>query len=168
MKHQHDMPIGARLLPEGGVHFTLWAPAASRLTLHHRRAPGAEPAQVPGRRDADGFWQATVPEAGPDTLYQWQADNGPLVPDPASRSNPDGPHGPSRVTDPAAFDWTVEGWTGRPWSDTVLYELHVGTFTPEGTFAAAMQRLPWLAEQGFTAIELMPVATFGGRHGWGY
>ncbi|MDA8449686.1 malto-oligosyltrehalose trehalohydrolase [Acidovorax sp. NCPPB 3859] len=168
MKHQHDMPIGARLLPEGGVHFTLWAPAASRLTLHHRSAPGAGPMQVPARRDADGFWQATVPGAGPDTLYQWQADDGPLVPDPASRSNPDGPHGPSRVTDPAAFDWTTEGWTGRPWSDTVLYELHVGTFTPEGTFAAATERLPWLAEQGFTAVELMPVATFGGRHGWGY
>ncbi|WP_026431098.1 malto-oligosyltrehalose trehalohydrolase [Paracidovorax oryzae] len=168
MKHQHDMPIGARLLPEGGVHFTLWAPAASRLTLHHRIAPGTEPAQVAARRDADGFWQATVREAGPDTLYQWQADDGPLVPDPASRSNPDGPHGPSRVTDPAAFDWKTEDWTGRPWNETVLYELHVGTFTPEGTFAAAMERLPWLAEQGFTAVELMPVATFGGRHGWGY
>ncbi|WP_019701087.1 malto-oligosyltrehalose trehalohydrolase, partial [Paracidovorax oryzae] len=120
------------------------------------------------RRDADGFWQATVREAGPDTLYQWQADDGPLVPDPASRSNPGGPHGPSRVTDPAAFDWKTEDWTGRPWNETVLYELHVGTFTPEGTFAAAMERLPWLAEQGFTAVELMPVATFGGRHGWGY
>lgn len=168
MTYRHDMPIGARLLPEGGVRFTLWAPAAERLALHYRTTPQADTTQADARPTRDGYWEAVVPDAGAETLYQWQAGDGPLVPDPASRSNPEGPHGPSRVTDPDAFDWQAKEWTGRPWKDVVLYELHVGTFTPEGTFAAAAERLQWLADQGFTAVELMPVATFGGHHGWGY
>ncbi|MDA8455205.1 malto-oligosyltrehalose trehalohydrolase [Acidovorax sp. GBBC 3334] len=168
MKHRHDMPIGASLLPEGGVRFTLWAPAAKQLTLQYRTAAHAAPGQAEAQRGEDGLWTVEIPQADAGTFYQWQPDGGPLVPDPVSRSNPHGPHGPSQVTDPSAFHWDDENWRGRPWNEVVLYELHVGTFTPEGTFAAAMGRLEWLVEIGITAVELMPVATFGGRHGWGY
>ncbi|WP_393938735.1 alpha-amylase family glycosyl hydrolase [Piscinibacter sakaiensis] len=90
------------------------------------------------------------------------------MPDPASRSNPDGVHGPSEVVDPNAFVWQHDGWTGRPWHEAVLYELHVGSFTPEGSFRAAARKLPALAALGITAVELMPLASFGGRRGWGY
>jgi 1,4-alpha-glucan branching enzyme/maltooligosyltrehalose trehalohydrolase len=108
-----------------------------------------------------------VASAGASTRYRFRIDGGLLVPDPASRSNPDGVHGASMVVDPRDFAWD-DNWHGRPWHEAVLYELHVGTFTPEGTFRAAEARLAELARIGITAIELMPLAAFGGRFGWGY
>ncbi len=166
MKHQHDMPFGATARPQGGVDFRLWAPAAQEPVLVYWSAHGAE-CRLTARCEGDGLWRCSASDADADTLYEWEVDGAQRVPDPASRHNPQGPMGPSRVTDPRAFDWDTD-WTGRPWHDAVIHELHVGTFTPEGTFAAAAQRLPHLADLGVTAIELMPVAAFPGRFGWGY
>lgn len=166
MRCQHDMPFGARLDEGGGATFRLWAPAAQRAELAIETGSG-KPELHPAEADAQGWWECTVPHAAAGTLYRWRIDGDLLVPDPASRQNPEGPHGPSCVVDPRQFEW--EGhWNGRPWRETVLYELHVGTFTPEGTFAAAAGRLQQLAEAGITAVELMPVADFAGRFGWGY
>ncbi|HET8744948.1 MAG TPA: malto-oligosyltrehalose trehalohydrolase [Ramlibacter sp.] len=165
MRCRHEMPFGARL-DARGVTFRLWAPAATRADVALAR--GSAPPEIhPAEADADGWWECHVPHATAGTLYRWRIDGGQLVPDPASRQNPEGPHGPSCVVDPKQFEWDG-GWTGRPWNETVLYELHVGSFTPEGTFAAAAERLRHLADTGITAVELMPVANFGGRFGWGY
>ena len=106
------------------------------------------------------------PAAG--SRYRFQIDGGLLVPDPASRANPDDVHGASRVVDPLAFDWNDGHWRGRPWEEAVVYELHVGTFTPQGTFAGVESKLDYLRELGVTAIELMPIADFPGRRNWGY
>ncbi len=130
----------------------------------------AEPALVPmpAQRAPDGWWHARPPMSPAGTPYQWQIDGSLTVPDPASRHNPHGPHRPSRVTDPDGYAWRCADWKGRPWPELVFYELHMGSFTPEGTYAAAARHLPRLAALGFTAIEVMPLATFGGDWGWGY
>jgi len=159
------MPFGARLVP-GGVTFRLWAPGARLAEVALDR--GSAPPEIhPAEADAEGWWECHVPGAAAGTLYRWRIDGGQLVPDPASRENPQGPHGASCVVDPLQFTWD-DGWNGRPWTETVLYELHVGTFTTEGTFAAAAGRLRHLVDTGITAVELMPVANFAGRFGWGY
>jgi maltooligosyltrehalose trehalohydrolase len=162
---QHDMPFGARPHSGGGATFRLWAPAAQRAEL--ALEGGATPELHSAEADAAGWWECHVPHAGAGSLYRWRIDGKLLVPDPASRQNPEGPHGPSAVVDPLQFEWD-NNWSGRPWNETVLYEMHVGTFTPEGTFNAAAERLQSLAHVGITAVELMPVASFGGRFGWGY
>src|SRR5207302_301473 len=100
--------------------------------------------------------------------YQFEINGQTKVPDPASRFQPSDVHGPSEVIDPAAFDWQDEHWRGRPWEEAVIYELHIGTFTPDGTFAAAEQRLDYLADVGITTVELMPIADFAGARNWGY
>ncbi|RYY61615.1 MAG: malto-oligosyltrehalose trehalohydrolase, partial [Comamonadaceae bacterium] len=127
----------------------------------------AQPRMVDAQRDDEGWWTCRVDGAAAGQLYHWRIDDELMVPDPASRYNPHGVHQPSQVVDPAAFAWD-DGWTGRPWSEVVLYELHVGAFTPEGTYAAAAGRLQDLADLGITAVELMPLADFPGRFGWGY
>src|SRR4051812_979465 len=160
------MPFGARLREGGGAAFRLWAPAARQVELAIETG-SASPALHPASADDQGWWECVVPEAAAGTLYRWRIDGNVLVPDPASRHNPEGPHGPSALVDPRQFEWDAS-WTGRPWADTVLYELHVGTFTREGTFAAAAQRLQHLVDTGVTAVELMPVANFAGQFGWGY
>ncbi|HWP20606.1 MAG TPA: malto-oligosyltrehalose trehalohydrolase [Burkholderiaceae bacterium] len=165
MQHVHDMPFGAALA-ERGVHFRLWAPGAREVRLVLQPGRDEERA-IEARRDDDGWCRVVVDEAGPGTLYLWEIDARQRVPDPASRFNPLGPHGPSQVVDPRKFEWST-GWKGRPWHETVIYEMHVGTFTPAGTYAAAEAQLPALAESGVTAIELMPLAAFPGRFGWGY
>jgi maltooligosyltrehalose trehalohydrolase len=156
------LPVGADLLPWGGASFRVWAPAPQRvdLVLEGDRV-------VPMEREADGYWSVVVRDAAPGTRYRYRLDGGDL-PDPASRFQPEGPHGPSVVVDPAAFAWTDRGWAGARLHGAVLYEMHVGTFTPEGTWAAAARHLPALAELGVNVIELMPVAEFPGRFGWGY
>ncbi len=166
MKHEHRMPFGASLNPGGGADFRLWAPAASAPVLICWAPGGAELRQA-AQSDGEGLWRCHAASADAHTSYLWEVDAGQRVPDPASRHNPDGPQGPSRVTAPRHFEWD-DNWAGRPWHEAVIYELHVGTFTPQGTFAAATQRLPYLADLGVTAIELMPVAAFPGRFGWGY
>ncbi|QHE86640.1 malto-oligosyltrehalose trehalohydrolase [Hydrogenophaga sp. BPS33] len=166
MKHQHTMPFGATLRPEGGAEFRLWAPDAQEPVLVYRNAHD-NLCRVTARCEGDGLWHCSVNDADAHTLYEWEVNGGQRVPDPASRHNPHGPMGPSRVTDPLAFEWDA-GWRGRPWCDAVIYEMHVGTFTAQGTFAAAAQRLAQLSDLGVTAIELMPVAAFPGQFGWGY
>ncbi|MBS1211455.1 MAG: malto-oligosyltrehalose trehalohydrolase [Proteobacteria bacterium] len=115
-----------------------------------------------------GWFERLSDEARASSRYRFRLDHGETVPDPASRFNPEDVHGPSVVVDPGTFAWQDHDWRGRPWEDAVVYELHVGTFTPEGTFRAILERLDYLVELGVTAIELMPVADFPGRWGWGY
>ena len=158
------MPFGAELLAEGGVRFRLWAPGARRAVL--ALEPG--PVLLPMRRGLGGWFELHCPAAGGGTRYRFLLDGRLRVPDPASRANPLGVQGPSQVVDPHAFTWTDAGWRGRPWAGAVGYELHVGTFTPEGRFTGVERRLDYLAELGVTAIELMPVAEFPGLRNWGY
>ena len=113
-------------------------------------------------------WHELVTEATAGTQYQFKVENNLLVPDPASRFQPSGVHGVSEVIDPKAYEWNDSGWRGRPWNEAVLYELHVGTFSPEGTYADAEKKLEYLADLGVTAVELMPLASFPGRRNWGY
>src|SRR5260221_4791509 len=164
MRREHAMPFGARGAG-GAIHFRLWAPACERVGLEIGRD---SPRSVPMQREPGGWHAASVEglKAGP--AYAFRVDDGAPVPDPASRSTPWGVNAPSALVDPGAFDWTDARWRGRPWHEAVVYELHVGTFTPEGTCRAAIQKLDHLADAGITAIELMPLAQFAGRRNWGY
>ncbi len=167
MKRIHTMPFGARLLADGGARFSLWAPAAQQLSLWYRPSLQTAENVIEAVRMEGGWWQANVADASAGTLYRWRVDGKLDVPDPASRSNPWGPHEPSVLTDPNNYAWAT-AWTGRPWHELVFYELHVGSFTPSGTFEEAARRLPELADLGFTAVQLMPLAGFAGQWGWGY
>jgi maltooligosyltrehalose trehalohydrolase len=160
------MPFGAQPAEGGGARFRLWAPAAARVDLELETPSVRE--RLALRALGDGWHELTAPEAAPGSRYRFVLESGLAVPDPASRFNPEDVHGASEVVDPAAYDWRDAGWRGRPWEEALLYELHVGAFTPEGTFAAARDRLPELAALGVTAVELMPVADFPGRRNWGY
>ena len=163
----HEMPFGACLQPGGGARFRLWAPDAHRVELV--RSAGPDAGSAPMRALPDGWFELAVPRADTSTRYAYRIDDDVnTVPDPASRANPDDVHAPSALVDPLAFDWHDEHWRGRPWHEAVIYELHVGCFTPAGTFLGAIERLDDLVALGVTAIELMPVSEFGGRRGWGY
>ena len=166
MRRRHDMPFGAALRDDGATRFRLWAPGARRveLALAHDVAR-AEVAMAP---HAGGWYETVAPDTPAGTRYAFRIDGGIAVPDPASRFNPEDVHAPSTVVDPYAFEWRDADWRGRPWEEAVVYELHVGTFTTEGTFAAVEGRLDYLAGLGVTALELMPVADFPGRRNWGY
>jgi maltooligosyltrehalose trehalohydrolase len=157
------LPVGAEP-GTAGVHFRVWAPDWGRVdvVVEGRRDPH------PLKPEPGGFHSALVPGVGPGALYRFRLDGGDAFPDPVSRFQPGGPHGPSEVIDPGVFPWTDAGWPGVRRDGQVLYEIHVGAFTPEGTWAAAMRQLPALAELGITLIEVMPVADFPGRFGWGY
>jgi maltooligosyltrehalose trehalohydrolase len=163
-------PVGAEVQP-GGVHFRVWAPAHPRVAVV--LGGGATPDNGrPARaielgHEGDGYFSGFVPEAGVGTRYRYRLGEA-LCPDPASRFQPEGPHGPSEVVDPGRFDWTDQGWRGPERRGLVLYEVHIGTLTPEGTWQAAARALPSLAELGVTVLEVMPVAEFPGRFGWGY
>jgi maltooligosyltrehalose trehalohydrolase len=152
--------FGPRIEPDGGVTFQLWAPAAKRveLVLDDLR---------PMRRLDDGWHRLTVRNAAVGTLYQFRIDGELDVPDPASAFQPRDVNGPSEIID-HGYDWRARDWRGRPWHEAVFLELHVGTFTPDGTFRAAVDKLDHLAETGITAIELMPLADFAGARNWGY
>ena len=147
-----------------GVTFRLWAPYCEEIVLD---LPG-EGAAHRMTRDPRGWHTHHVRGAGAGTLYGFRLPSGLRVPDPASRHQPEDVHGPSEVIDPRTYRWRDGGWSGRAWEECVAYELHVGTFTPEGTFRSAASRLPELAELGVTAVSLMPVADFPGRYNWGY
>ena len=163
------MPFGASVLPDSNVRFRLWAPAARIVELCLENHAGEE-IVLPMHRLTDGWFQLEAPpaQAVHGTLYRYRIDGGRGVPDPASRASPHDVHGPSQVVDAAAFAWQDGNWHGRPWHAAVIYELHVGTFTHEGSFMGAMQHLDYLAALGITAIELMPVADFPGTRNWGY
>ena len=128
----------------------------------------AGPADSPLTPEGNGYFSGYVANVGVGTRYRFRLDGGAAYPDPASRYQPEGPHGPSMVIDPAAFAWTDSTWPGLSIEGQVIYELHIGTFTAAGTFRAAIEKLPALAELGVTVLELMPVADFAGRFGWGY
>src|SRR4051794_3262708 len=159
------LPVGAEPQPEGGVHFRIWAPRVQRIAVEIEGAP-----PVPLREEAGGYYAGLVAEARPGMRYGVRTDTleDKLLPDPVSRFQPEGPQGPSEIVDPASFRWTDRDWRGRPREEMVVYEMHVGTFTPEGSWEAASRELPELAALGITCIELMPVADFAGRFGWGY
>jgi maltooligosyltrehalose trehalohydrolase len=140
----------------------LWAPDAKAVAVILENDTRFELTPI-----TDGWWQATA-NVGEGSLYSYRIDDEVNVPDPAARFAPRGLKGPCEVVDPRRFDWTDTQWRGRPWHRAVLYELHVGTFTPEGTFAAIEPRLRELAELGINTIELLPIATFPGERGWGY
>lgn len=169
MKRAHAMPFGATCLGLGGTRFRLWAPGAARVEL----ALGTtdDPERLPMHAVDGGWHELEVSGAGPGTRYRYLPATGDvphLVPDPASRYNPDDVHGASQVIDPHAYAWSDDTWRGRPWEEAVIYELHLGAFTAEGSYGAAQKHLPELAALGITAIELMPVADFPGRRNWGY
>ena len=163
-RRRHSMPFGAQLTADGKVRFRLWAPAAREveLVLHDP----VRALKVPAL--GDGWFELTTGDARVGSRYGYRIDGRIEVPDPASRANPDDVHGPSEVIDSTAFEWDDPAWRGRPWHEAAIYELHVGTFSPEGTFAGVEKKLGHLAELGVTAIELMPIADFPGKRGWGY
>jgi maltooligosyltrehalose trehalohydrolase len=163
LRRSHQMRFGPELT-DGGVRFRFWAPKHDRIQLKIHGDDEPRPMQS----GSDGWHQLEVAGAGPGTLYQFVLPDGLHVPDPASRFQPRDVHGPSEVIDPAAYRWADGNWRGRPWHEAVVYELHVGAFSPEGTFAGAAERLDDLAELGVTAIELMPIADFPGQRNWGY
>ncbi|HWA39355.1 MAG TPA: malto-oligosyltrehalose trehalohydrolase [Burkholderiales bacterium] len=155
------MNFGAQVLAGGGVRFRLWAPAAARVEVV------IDGTRLPMKASGDGWFEREERAARAGTLYRYCIDDEVLVPDPASRFQPQDCEGPSEVIDPAAFPWK-DGWKGRPWSEAVVYELHVGTFSPRGDYRGVAEKLPHLASLGVTAIELMPLSDFAGRRNWGY
>lgn len=153
---------GPRLLHDGRWQFGLWAPSQDKVLL-----------DIDGRclvmkARADGWHSVTTDAVKAGARYRFRLSGGISVPDPASRFQPDGVFGPSALCDPSAYRWHLPEWKGRPFEETVLYELHIGTFTRKGTFESATAHLPRLADTGFTALEIMPLAQFPGKRGWGY
>jgi malto-oligosyltrehalose trehalohydrolase len=166
MKRTHDMPFGAQCRSDGSVRFSLWAPAATRVDLCLNGETSCRYLAL--RPSLDGRFELVTPEAHPGSHYQFLIDRERRVPDPASRFQPLDVHGASEVIDPAAFDWHDENWRGFPWDQSVIYELHTGTFSPAGSFRGIEERLDYLVELGVNTIELMPVADFPGERNWGY
>jgi maltooligosyltrehalose trehalohydrolase len=152
--------FGANLHPDG-VTFRLWAPAARRVELMLERAR-------PMQALPDGWYETTIAAAGAGTLYKFRIDGELEVPDPASHFQPQDVSGPSEIIDHGKFVWQADDWRGRPWEDAAFLELHIGTFTPAGSFRATIERLDHVVDTGVTAIELMPLADFSGRRNWGY
>jgi maltooligosyltrehalose trehalohydrolase len=161
------LPIGAEVVP-GGVHFRVWAPRCESVEVVFESASGSWPVEMELDAEGNGYFSGLVPGAGAEALYRLRLDGGEAFPDPASRFQPQGPHGPSEVVDPSTFAWTDQDWRGVRRDGQVLYEMHIGTFTREGSWEAAARELPELADLGITVIELMPVAEFPGEFGWGY
>jgi maltooligosyltrehalose trehalohydrolase len=163
--------VGAELTttPEAGVHFRVWAPHAKTVRVvianPHSTSTPREVALAP---EPGGYAAGFVGGVGAGARYQFRLDDGELLADPASRFQPDGPFGPSQVIDPARFQWTDAAWTGLAPHEHVVYELHIGTFTPAGTWAAACKELAYLAQLGITTIEVMPIAEWAGANNWGY
>ena len=149
-----------------GVRFRIWAPSVQlmQLELQTGRAAGLHPLA----RDEHGVFETWIRGAAGGDRYTCILDAKESLPDPASRYQPEGVHGPSEIVDASGFEWHDTGWKTRPVRDHIVYELHVGTFSPEGTFEGVRQRLPYLRDLGITAIELMPVADFPGARNWGY
>jgi malto-oligosyltrehalose trehalohydrolase len=153
---------GAEFISDDVVRFRVWAEGQKELTLRLAAA------DVPMTAAGDGWFQADVSGVTHGAEYQFVLQDGMTVPDPASRAQKGDVNGPSIVIDPQRYQPVNRDWAGRPWEETVIYELHIGTFTPEGTFRAAIDKLPYLAELGITQLEVMPVSQFGGSRGWGY
>ena len=171
-QHRH-FPIGAESLPQGGVHFRVWASRRERVEVilegEAEESEGATPHVVELTPEGGGYFSSLVASARAGMLYYYRLDGGAeFYPDPASRFQPRGPHGPSQVIDPGPFPWTDGGWPGIRLEGQVIYEMHLGTFTRAGTWEAASHELQVLADAGITLLEVMPVAEFAGSFGWGY
>jgi len=163
-------PIGAELIGPNKTHFRAWAPKAKNvdLVLESGAEKNAERSFHPLTREDGGYFSGTA-EAGAGALYRFRINDAEnFHPDPASRFQPQGPHGPSCIVDPTQFKWTDEKWRGVKMRGQIVYEMHIGTFTPEGTWRAAAEQLAELARIGITVIEMMPIADFPGNFGWGY
>src|SRR5262245_35544827 len=156
--------LGATWLGENRCRFRLWAPHTDRVQVHIVAPDEQIISMEPKKR---GYYEVVAERVAPGAQYVYRLANGKEFADPASRYQPEGIHGPSEVVNPV-FDWTDSAWSGIPLEDYVIYELHVGTFTPEGTFESVVPHLDELADLGITAIELMPVAQFPGARNWGY
>jgi len=161
-------PQGAEI-SDAGVQYCVWAPQTDRVVV---RITGAD-ARARTRalvlsREPNGYHSGLDPAGAAGDRYQIELTEGALFPCPASRFQPDGVSGPSMVIDPGTFRWTDDSWVRPAFRDLIIYEIHVGTFTPQGTFRAVIDRLPYLRELGVNAIELMPLADFPGQHNWGY
>ncbi|GLR11030.1 malto-oligosyltrehalose trehalohydrolase [Mixta theicola] len=153
---------GAEYEAAGTVRFRLWAPGQQTIAL---RINGADRTMNAGD---DGWFELLTTDVAPGAEYNFVLADGMVVPDPASRAQKTDVNGPSLVIDPTRYAWQNSAWQGRAWEESVVYEMHIGTFTPQGTFQAAIEQLPRLAELGITMIEVLPVAQFGGNRGWGY
>ena len=150
---------------DGRAHARVWAPACTTVDFVLDGAAGRTIHQLD--QEPDGFFSGTIAAAA-GARYWFRLDADRLRPDPCSRFQPDGPHGPSEIVDPLDFDWTDSGWKGGDPRHSVIYEMHLGTYTPQGTWSAAAEQLPELAAFGITIVEVMPIADFPGRFGWGY
>jgi maltooligosyltrehalose trehalohydrolase len=155
------LPIGAEVVGSG-VHFRVWAPKRKRVEVI------TDSSAIDLTREPSGYFSGQLDGVGAGTHYRFRLDGGKSFPDPASRFQPDGPHGPSEVVDPSTFRWTDQEWGGVEARRQVLYEMHIGTFSTKGTWAAASEQLSELCGLGITTLEIMPVAEFPGRFGWGY
>jgi maltooligosyltrehalose trehalohydrolase len=165
MKRFHEMPFGAEW-KDGSTRFRIWAPSADQVELSLITVNVA--ARLPLEAVGEGWFELRTDIAKPGDRYKFRINGSQEVPDPASRFQPEDVHGPSEIRDPAGFEWTDGGWKGRQWEQAVLYELHVGTFSDQGTFSGVTERLDYLADLGITALELMPLADFPGERNWGY
>jgi len=161
----HSVSASANGGPKTGCDFHLWAPSAQQVLL--RLIQQGHTCDFVMSRDADGHFTLEA-QAAPVDRYFYIVDEGKPVPDPVSRLLPEGVHGPTEIVDPRTFAWTDSEWRGLGLKEAIIYELHIGTFTPDGTLDAAMEKLPYLKKLGITAIELMPVAAFPGVRNWGY
>lgn len=157
----NEAPLGATVVA-GGVELRVWAPGAKQVEA------ALEGQSTPMQRQPDGAWFVAIQGTGAGATYRYRLDGGDAFPDPYSRFQPEGVHGPSAVVDPAGFEWHDEDWPGLEPKGAVVYECHTGTFTPEGTFDAIIEKLQYLKDLGITALELMPVAEFSGTRNWGY
>jgi maltooligosyltrehalose trehalohydrolase len=168
--YRRRWPVGAEVVPGKGVHFRLWANRRQKISLVMvGGTDSSRNEEIPLSTDEEGYFSALVPSAGEGTRYFFRLDDqSKNLPDPASRFQPLGVHGPSQIVDPDRFTWHDQEWPGGGLQGQVIYEMHIGTFTPEGTWRAAAALLPKLAETGITVLEIMPVAEFAGEFGWGY
>lgn len=167
---ERRLPIGAELISAEETHFRIWAPKAEEIevAIEASSDPNASRQFYPLQAEGDGYFAGSAP-ASAGTLYRYRVDRSEhLHPDPASRFQPQGPHRSSCIVDPRGFPWTDAAWPGVRLKGQILYEMHVGTFTREGTWAAATKLLPDLARTGISLIEMMPIADFPGEFGWGY
>jgi maltooligosyltrehalose trehalohydrolase len=161
------LPVGAELVPDG-VHFRVWAPQSKSAAVELSEKSDLSGNRVyPLQKERGGYFAAHVPGAKAGQFYKYRLASG-SYPDPASRFQPLGPHGPSQIIDPDSFSWTDHDWAGVAAAGQIVYEMHVGTFTGEGTWRAAAEQLPELSRLGVTVLELMPLADFPGRFCWGY
>ena len=166
-----SLHIGANVLPQGGAHFRVWAPRRHtvEVVIEGGDERGSNNRAFELATEGQGYFSGVIRSVGDGALYRFRLDGGErLYPDPASRYQPEGPHGPSQVVDPKKFEWTDHDWRGVSPRGQVIYEMHVGTFTREGVWAAAAHELDELARLGITVVEVMPVADFPGKFGWGY